>query len=267
MIRLFATDLDGTLMDHQGHVAQEDIDALHRARDMGVTVVVASGRLPATISELLHRLGVKPEDPVVGGQGAIIARQDGQVLRTLTIPQQVAEEASTISRSFGAIPVYYTPDVILMERIAFSPEKDAFWLGQGLRYDPDALAHLNGDLIKVLIVQKDTSLTEKLLEALRARLGGEAEVVRSHHWFTEIVNKDASKGAAIAWIAQQLGISQDEVLAIGDAENDISMLEWAGIGVATADAAPEARAAADWIAPPQAEHPVAAALARFLNID
>ena len=264
MIKLLATDLDGTLMDHQGRIAEEDIEALHRARDLGVTVVVASGRLPATICHLLLRLGVKPQDPVVGGQGAIIARQDGQVLRALTIPPQVAEEAAAIARSFEAIPVYYTPDAILMERIAFSPEEDAFWLGQGLRYDPNALIHLDGDLIKVLIVQKDTNRTEKLLEALRAGLGQNAEVVRSHHWFTEIVNKDASKGAAIAWIAQQLGISQEEVLAIGDAENDVSMLRWAGVGVAPADAAPEALAAADWIAPPQAEHPVAAALARFL---
>ena len=263
-IKLIASDLDGTLVDRQGRIDEREIEALRRARSLGITVVIATGRMPTIIDHFLDRLEVGPSDPVVGAQGAVIARRDGRILRTLTIPREVAVQGAAIAREFGAVPVFYGPNVILMERVAFSPEEDAYWLGETLRYDADALAHLDGDLVKILAVHPDESVVPQLLAAFRAAFGDRADVVQSWHWFVEAVNKEANKGAAIAWVASTMGISREEVLAIGDAGNDVSMLRWAGIGVAPADASPEARAAADWIAPPLGEHPVAAALARFL---
>ena len=266
MIKLLATDLDGTLLDEQGHINEEDIAALRRARKMGVTVVVATGRMPATIGPFLDRLEVTTDEPVVGGQGAVTALRNGDILHMFTIPREIIVQGAAIARTFDAVPTLYTAHDIFMERIAFSPEQDEYWLAGGIpiRYDPDALAHIDGDLIKLLIVQPDVSVVPAMLEALQARLGDRATVVRSHHWFVEVVNKDASKGAAIAWIAKQRGIRQDEVLAIGDAGNDVSMLRWAGHSAAPADAAPEALAAAKWIAPPQSESAVAATLKHFV---
>ncbi len=263
-IRLIATDLDGTLVDRQGHIDPEDVRALRRARAMGIQVVIATGRMPTIIDHFLDALEVQPHDPVVGAQGAVIARRDGRILRVLTIPRKLAAQGAAIAREHGAIPVFYTPDRILMERVAFSPQQDAYWLGRNLRYDPHALAHIQGDLVKILAVHPDPGAIPGLLAAFRQALGHQADVVQSWHWFVEAVHKNANKGNAIAWLAQQAGIPPQQVLAIGDAGNDVSMLKWAGIGVAPASASPEARAAADWIAPPLGQHPVAAALERFL---
>ena len=266
MIKLLASDLDGTLLDEQGHIDEEDIAALRRAREMGVTVVVATGRMPATIGPYLDRLEVTADEPVVGGHGSVIALRNGDILHTFTVPREVVAEGAAIARTFNAVPTFYTAHGIFMERVAFSPEQDEYWLAGGvpIHYDPEALAHIDEDLIKMLVVQPDVPAAPAMLEALRIRLGTRAEVVRSHHWFVEVVNKHASKGAAIAWIAKQMGIARDEVLAVGDAENDVSMLRWAGHSVAPADAAPEARAAAEWIGPPQRQHIVAAALDRYI---
>lgn len=265
MIRLLATDLDGTLVDRSGHIAEEDVAALRRARQMGVIVVVATGRMPTIIEHFLERLEVTETEPVVGAQGAVVALRNGDILHTLTLPRPVAEAGAELAETMGATPVFYTTHEVLMPRVAFSPEEDAYWLGSTLRYVSDPLAHIQGDeIIKLLAAQPDASQAAALLDAFRARLGAQAEVVRSHHWFVEAVNRRATKGAAIAWIAKQLGIKREEVLAIGDAGNDVSMLQWAGHSAAPADATPEARAAADWLAPPQAEHPVAAALEHFV---
>jgi Cof subfamily protein (haloacid dehalogenase superfamily) len=220
--------------------------------------------MPTTIEHFLNRLEVTDHEPIVGGQGAMVARINGEILHTLTIPRQVAEEGAAIAREMGAIPVFYTTHGIFMERVAFSPEEDAYWLGHGLRYEPQALSTVEDDFVKILAVQPDASKAEALLHAFQNKLGHAAEVVRSHHWFVEAVNKHATKGAAIAWIAKQVGIKQHEIVAIGDAGNDISMLRWAGLSAAPADAAPEALAAAKWIAPPQKQHAVAATLAHFL---
>jgi Cof subfamily protein (haloacid dehalogenase superfamily) len=267
MIRLIACDLDGTLVDREGRIREEDVAALERARALGVRVVIATGRMPNIIDHFLDRLRVRPADPVVGAQGAVIARRDGRILRLLTLPHAVAEEGVTLARAHGAIPVIYLPDAILMERVAFTPEQDAYWLGRNLRYDPDPLRHVDGEIIKILAVHPDERAIPALLQAYRRAFRGRADVVQSWHWFVEAVHPQANKGAAIAWIADQMGVTRQEVLALGDAGNDVSMLTWAGVGVAPADAAPEARAAADWIAPPLEEGPVAAALARFLFAD
>ena len=264
MIKLFATDLDGTLIDRQGHIAEEDIIALRRARKLGVTVIVATGRMPTVIDHFLQRLETAEDEPVVGAQGAVIARRNGNILHTLTLSRDIAEEGADIARKHGAIPVFYTTHDVIMEQIAFSPEEDAYWLGSHLRYEPNALAHIDGDLVKLLAVNSDENAVPALLADFRQRFNDRADVVRSWRWFVEVVNKDANKGAAIAWIANQLHIKRGEVLAIGDAGNDVSMLKWAGHGVAPADAAPEARSAADWIAPPLPEHPVAATLQRYV---
>ncbi len=265
MIKLIATDLDGTLVDERGQIAQDDVEALDWARERGVTVVVATGRMPETLGDFLQRLHVREHEPVVGGQGAVVARRDGSILHMLTIPRYVAEQGAAIARAHDAVPVFYAPGMILMERVAFSREEDPYWLGQHLRYDPNALNHLPDEIIKLIAVQPDAQRAEALLQAFREALGDRAEVVRSHHWFVEAVHPRATKGNAIAWIARQLGIGREQVLAIGDAGNDVSMLTWAGIGVAPGDATPEARAAADWIGPSQAEHVVAAAVERFVR--
>ncbi len=264
MIRLIAVDLDGTLVDRQGHIDEVEIAALRRARAQGALVVIATGRMPTIIDDFLDRLEVGEEDPVVGAQGAVVARRDGRILRVLTIPRDIAEQGAQIARSFGAIPVFYTTEDILMERVAFSPEQDAYWLGKNLHYDSNALAHIDGELVKILAVHPDERVIPRLLTAFQAAFGDLADVVQSWHWFVEAVHKEANKGAAIAWIAAQMGIHREEVLAIGDAGNDVSMLRWAGVGVVPADAAAAARAAADWIAPPLGEYPVATALDKFM---
>jgi HAD superfamily hydrolase (TIGR01484 family) len=196
MIKLLATDLDGTLVDEQGHINEEDIAALRRAREMGVTVVVATGRMPATIGPFLDRLEVTAEEPVVGGHGAVTALRNGDILHTFIVPREAIVEGAAIARTFNAVPTLYTAHEIFMERVAFSPEQDEYWLAGGIpiRYDPDALAHIDEDLIKMLVVQPDVPAVPAMLEALRSRLGDRAEVVRSHQWFVEVVNKDASKG-------------------------------------------------------------------------
>ena len=264
MIRLIATDLDGTLVDEQGRIHKEDIAALRRAREMGIQVVVATGRMPNIIDHFLDRLEVGPEDVVIGAQGAVIVRRNGEVLRTLGVSPDVAATGVVIAREHGAVPVIYTPEAIIMERVAFSPERDAYWLGRNLRYDEDVLRHVDGDLVKILAVHPDEKIIPDLLKAFRQALGSRADVVQSWRWFVEAVHPQANKGGAVAWLAQLMGIPREEVLALGDAGNDVSMLRWAGIGVAPADAAPEARAAADWIAPPLHERPLSAALERFV---
>jgi hypothetical protein len=80
----------------------------------------------------------------------------------------------------------------------------------------------------------------------------------------EVVLPGISKAQAMARVAQQLGVSREETLAIGDGDNDVEMVEWAGLGVAMGNATPAVKAVADWIAPSVDEDGVAVALLRYV---
>ncbi len=110
----------------------------------------------------------------------------------------------------------------------------------------------------------EPGMGEEMAAELHAIFDGRLTVLRSHELFTEVTPPKASKGNALAFLAARYGISQAETLAVGDSDNDISMIRWAGLGVAMGNAAPEVIAAADWVAPPVAEDGLATIIERFV---
>lgn len=266
--RLLACDLDGTLADHNGHISDEALAALARARSEGILLVVATGRLPFVIGPFLDRLGVTTE-PFITAQGALIGYRDGRILRRLTLDAAVARAAAAIGRNLGAGMAFFHEDLIIVDGYAFPPEQYEAWFGQHGRLEPTAAEQLDGHLIKFMAIHPEVEAVPALVDGLRAALGPRAEITRSWHHFVEGTTPGADKGAALAWLCARLGVAQDEVLAMGDGGNDLTMLRWAGQSAAPANGDPTALAAAGWVAPPllpgASPHPVAAGLAHFLG--
>ena len=99
---------------------------------------------------------------------------------------------------------------------------------------------------------------------MHQRFEGQMEIVRSHANFVEGNPLGVSKGDALRRLARHVGVTQERVMAIGDQGNDVSMIRWAGVGVAMGNASPKAKAVAEWIAPPFSENGAAAAIERFI---
>jgi Cof subfamily protein (haloacid dehalogenase superfamily) len=115
-----------------------------------------------------------------------------------------------------------------------------------------------------LVFVNDISVTERLFVELVARFGNRLQVVRSFDRYVEITNREASKGKAVEWLAQRWGIARDEVIALGDQDNDRSMIEWAGLGVAMGNAVEGVKAMADYIAPTASDDGVAEVIEKFV---
>jgi Cof subfamily protein (haloacid dehalogenase superfamily) len=116
---------------------------------------------------------------------------------------------------------------------------------------------------KILMVVPPEQLL-RLQDRLRERLRGHARVTASSRSWMDVVHPTVSKGDGMARVADYLGISQGETLAIGDSDNDVEMIEWAGLGVAMQDAMPAALAVANWVAPAVEEDGAALTLRRFM---
>jgi len=98
-----------------------------------------------------------------------------------------------------------------------------------------------------LILPGDPDALTPIENMLKPHFGDRARLFRSKPYFLEIMPPEADKGLALAHLAEILGVKQEEVMAIGDAGNDKHMIEWAGIGVAMANATEEVRKVANWV--------------------
>jgi Cof subfamily protein (haloacid dehalogenase superfamily) len=117
---------------------------------------------------------------------------------------------------------------------------------------------------KLIVTLNKLEDRKRTVSEMVQALGKAVSIVPSHPHLIEALPAGVDKGQGLRWLAAHLGVAQSEVLAIGDSEADVPMLEWAGIGVAMGNASPEAKAAADWIAPTVESDGAAAALQRFI---
>lgn len=261
-IKLLACDFDGTLADRDSHISPATLAAVDKAREAGVCVVIATGRMPNAMSGYLDQLHVTTE-PLISAQGAFVSYRDGRILRRKTLDAALGRKAAELARPFGASMAFYTDHEIIIDRYATAAAEYQAWFGDNIRVDEHISQHLSGEIIKFMAIQLAEERVPDILATWQTHLGQQAHISRSWHWFVEGSAPGANKGTALTWLCQYLGIDRQEVLAIGDGGNDVSMLQWAGHSAAPADGDPAAIAAAQWLAPPLPADPVPAALRHF----
>jgi hypothetical protein len=261
-IKLLALDLDGTLFGDDGVIRPRVRRAIAAAVARGVTVTLATGRAFDVAARYARDLGI--EAPLICYQGAVI--QDmatGRALYTEALPATVLPEVVALAEERGW-DLHFQRDgrVFVRER----PQDDQlYWVLFGLPLVelPDLRAALDPPPMK-FVITCPADQAEAILAELSARFAGHLNIVRSHDILVEGVPAGVTKGRALAKLAEMLGAPQAAVMAIGDQDNDAPMIAWAGLGVAMGGAAPAARAAARWLAPPLAEDGAAVAIEHFI---
>jgi len=245
-IRLVALDIDGTLIPPGGgHVALPDPDitsAVAALQQAGIVVVLASGRMFPGTARIAGHLGLRT--PLICQQGASVHMPDGTISHRFAIDVEVARELSQFAREYGWPYAWF--DAVRYLASAPNPASTEYALVSGI--DPEYHeAPQHSDIeptgIDIISTPADANRIHALLEA---RYGSRAHFL-DFPAVTGAHSPEASKGNALALLAQDLGIPREAVLAIGDSVNDASMLRWAGVGVTLPHCDRYARAAADEI--------------------
>ena len=259
-IRLIALDLDGTLMEAgENRVAPVVQNAIRRALARGVLITLATGRSFAFTRPVAAKLGLTA--PLICYQGGMIQEMDGRVLRNVTFRPETLAPPLTLAqrRNWQA---YLECDGVLYLDADRAYGETLFTIhALPTCRVPDLAA--GQPPTNQFSVYLPAGVTEAHIAALQAAFGPAATVMRTHPNFINATPAGVSKGNALAWLAERLNIPQAAVMAVGDSDNDASMVAWAGVGVAMGDARPSVLAAADWVAPPLHEHGAAAALEQF----
>ena len=257
-------DLDGTLLQRDGTVLPDDLAALHAAAASGVAVVVATARPPRAVPEILRRFG----PPVIHYNGSLILGPDGMAGAPLLhrpIDAAVAAEVATLCRS---LEPGCSLDAEVLDAWHTDRVNPAFTTATSAVSTPDRvapLAELFDRPVTKLMVLDEPERILRLIDAIRAEasLAGRARVVVSDAHLLQVVHPEVDKAAAVAWVAERLGLGSADVDAIGDAPNDADMLRAAARSLAVGDGWEEALAAANEVGPALADGPVAEACRRW----
>jgi Cof subfamily protein (haloacid dehalogenase superfamily) len=245
------------LIWEDGVLRERTLLALAAARQAGLRVIVVTGRMVQSLRRVLAPAELV--DPVVCYQGAVVADAEGTWLRHVPIELELAKEALAAVGDEGYEPNVYVDDELYVARVTAEAEAYASFQGLEIHAVGDLGAWLETTPTKLVCVGDPTALDE-LGVRMRARFDGRLHVTKSLPYFLEFASAGVTKGSGLDFLAGRLGFTPERTIAFGDGENDVELIEWAGYGVAVANAVERVKAVADWICPPAAEEGVATVL-------
>lgn len=267
MKKILVLDIDGTLTNSKKQITEATKQAIWELMDRGHLVALASGRPTPGMRRYEKELELdKRGGYLLSYNGArIVECISGEVVHQNFLPLQVVPELYEFARERGAGLITYDGDIVIS---AFEPdeyiklEAGINWLP--IRHEPDFVEYVNYDINKCLMTApgEQAAVYEK---ELQERFGDIISIYRSEPFFIEIMPKDINKAVGLDLVLKGLGMGPEQAVCCGDGYNDISMIEYAKVGVAMGNAQPAVKEAADYIAPTNDEDGLVDVISRFFE--
>ena len=239
---MLALDLDGTILGMDLSLDPKDVDAVQRMLHAGVQVAACTGRPYPGALPWAQKLGLT--SPIVCYQGAQVRGLHGAMLLDHGVPHAVAMEVIRYAQERNLHVQAYRDDKLIVARDRPEAEKYAEHASMKVHVVGDLDSAMGPTTPKLVIVAVPATL-EALLPDARARWAGKLNVATSTPDYLEFTSVESDKASALRFLSDKLGVSQSEVVAVGDGRNDASMIAWAGLGVAVEGSPQEVLDAAD----------------------
>lgn len=263
--KMIVLDIDGTLTNDEKKITPQTLAALKKAQENGVILVLASGRPVAGLQKLCRELEMEKHHGILLAYngGKLLDAQSGAVLCEKAIP---VERAKAVLRHLEQFPV---SPMVMKGNCLYVPEKGA--------YKADYESSINGldivevgilseflefNPVKILTAAPNEVLLENM-EAITEPFQEEFAFAMSAPFYLECNMKGINKAASLDKVCCESGINASEIIAFGDAQNDISMVEYAGLGVAMGNACDELKAVANEITASNNEDGIAVLLEKY----
>lgn len=245
--RAIALDLDGTLLGTHGRLGNRSAAALRALAGRGIRIVLASGRMTARVLPYAEQLAVPVDVVSYNGSEVLIHGPAGwETLASRGLSAAARKAVYSLSREHAVFMNVYSEGKLH----GYHPDGDFTWsrhyeASSGATYEGkyDDIGSLPSDRIQKLLVMDTPSRRDALYDAWFPLLSHLCSLTKSNPEYLEFLGKDVSKGSGLTIWLERNGIRPEELLAFGDAENDLEMLRLAGLGIAMANATPGIRSA------------------------
>jgi hypothetical protein len=285
MINLIATDMDGTLLNAAHEISEENIQAIKYAQSLGITVVIATGRAFYEANTPVNQTDLKV--PYICLNGAEVRDESFNIMSTSNLNRELVNR---ITEELNHEDVYYqvytnlgiyteNPQkdldiyIDIAERAGQTADVEKIKQGIQKRIDNgtlkvvenyDKIEKTPGEIVmKILAFDSDLSKIERVSRKLAE--SGSLAVSSSSRGNIEITHSDAQKGIALETIAERLNIDMQNVMAIGDNLNDVSMLERVGYPVAMDNATEEVKQVAKYVTETNEQSGVGKAIMKLIQ--
>jgi len=272
--RLLALDLDGTLVQPGGEVSDRNVEAVAHAREAGVQVVVCTGRRYRTTTRVLERLGL--EGPVVVHNGVITkSGASGETIAAHYLSGELYAHVLELLRDVAPPIVYVDRYHDGLDMVIEPPDRaHAFQATYLADYEAfhavvPRLDEAPGEDVVMMSLMADHDALDALRQRLDDALHEDAHTNflqnKSYEgYILEVTSSRASKWAALAELAAEMGIAPEEIMAVGDDRNDASMVAGAGLGIAMGNAVDAVKQVADHVTAANDADGVALAIEHFV---
>lgn len=250
MYKLLVLDMDGTLLNDKGYISKKNIKSITKARNRGVEVVLATGRLLASANYFAQKLKLK--SPLISSNGALLTDCCGKIIFNKILKEFQIKEVSKIAEEIGTYYHLYGKDSIYSKIIHekmlkyYKDEQGSYQMGVQIFKDIKDIIHDEKIQInKILLKECDIDKRKILKNEIENIVG--IETTSSWNDNLEVIKKGVSKGNALEYLAGMYKIDREKIIAVGDNENDISMIEYAGLGISVSNGITKLKEKADYI--------------------
>lgn len=262
--KMLVLDLDDTLLTDDHRISDENKQALTEAQEKGIYVVLASGRPTPAMLRYAEELDLKKYGSfLISFNGAIITDMgSGETLFEQTLTKEEVHDLHNFSKEHKVDIITYVDGSIVSERTTEYIDVEVGLTQMPHRIVPCFKEAVQTSMVKCIMLEEPSYLKEvaqKLKEEKKDK-----SVSISKPFFLEVTPQGIDKAASIARLAQRLDIQQEEIIAVGNAGNDLSMVEYAGLGVWVDNVDPALRDKADVIVASNNDHGVAEVVNKYI---
>lgn len=269
--KLICLDMDGTVLNSEKKISKENKDAIKKAHDKGIKIAISTGRIFTSAMYYAEILGVKA--PIIASNGAYIREKDkDKVIYQCEIEKEVCKKVASIAEKYNFFNCFNTYDKIIADK-PFHDDYIYYKLNSELpenkRIKLESVSNfkniLNEDenkILKFISLSDDYEGLKKAKEEIKNI--EELEVVSSGKNNIEVMKKGVSKGNAVKVLSQFYKIDKEDIICIGDSENDLSMIEYAGMGIVMGNGDDYMKEKANYITDTNDNNGVAKAIYKFV---
>lgn len=269
-IKLIAMDMDGTLLDASQKIPPQNLTAIQEAAAQGVHIAICSGRAASDVSYFATDAGLMDCHVLSLNGACCLLRPHAQPYAIYYIDAAAADLVINTMRQFNVTFAAFQPNRVIVVHGDDAVSKKHWGThvaradANAYLYGMDALnAHKGEGICKFVYIDHDCAPRIGRVREALAPIDG-LKIYSSWTNNLELMPAGVGKGRALMELAERLGIPRAQVMAMGDYDNDLDMIEYAGLGVAMANGSERVKHAAQYVAPPNTESGVATAIRRFV---
>jgi len=244
--KLIALDIDGTISDKNLNIHADAVEKIKKAINNGIIVTLSSGRMYPSAKAIADMLAINY--PLIVYNGAEIRNpKDNSFDFCHYLPADICKQIASLCKEKKLYLQTYEADSIIVEKITYETRIDSDLYYAHCKEAGDLTKYDLKPCPKMMIVtapEKTIEVENLLLTEFKDKIN----ITQSKPYLTEIIHPSVSKSAALKLLSKMFNIKREEVIAVGDGDNDIEMIKWAGLGVSVANGTEKLQRCADYVA-------------------